>query len=84
MEMLKVIVILYNNNIYNYIIYLGTIDKICSDATDKLYHQFEMNPKIPEFSANNENLFKYLFENKRYYLKASDNKEVLKISKDQL
>ena len=84
MEMLKVIIILYNNNIYNYIINLGTIDKICNDATDKLYHQFEMNPKIPEFSANNENLFKYLFENKRYYLKASDNKEVLKISKDQL
>ena len=84
MEMLKVIVILYNNNKYNYIIYLGTIDMICKDATDKLYHQFEMNTKIPEFSANNKNLFKYLFENKRYYLDASDNKKVLKISKDQL
>ncbi len=84
MEMLKVIVILYNNNKYNYIIYLGTINNICSDATNKLYHQFEMNPKIPDFSANNKILFKYLFENKRYYLDAPDNKEVLKISKDQL
>jgi hypothetical protein len=43
-----------------------------------------MNPKIPDFSANNKILFKYLFENKRYYLDAPDNKEVLKISKDQL
>ena len=79
MEMLKVIVILYNNNIYNYIIYLGTIDKICNDATDKLYYQFKDNPEIPDFSAYNKKLFKYLFENKRYYLDASDNKEVLKI-----
>ena len=79
MGMLKVIVILYNNNIYNYIIYLGTIDMICKDATSKLYHQFETDLNNPDFSANNKKLFKYLFENKRYYLKASDNKEVLKI-----
>ena len=79
MEMLKVIVILYNNNKYNYIIYLGTIDKICYEATDKLYHQFKDNPEIPDYSSNNINIFKYLFENKRYYLYASDNKEVLKI-----
>ena len=80
MEMLKVIVILYNNNNkYNYIIYLGTINEICKDATGKLYHQFKDNPEIPDFSAYNKKLFKYLFENKRYYLKASDNKKVLKI-----